>query len=75
MDLGESSSKKPATMTTIAMANTPSRQKEKRKQQSWEEGGVEVIDLCSSSDDDDSLAKVSSTPKPCTIYALLSPET
>ncbi|KAJ8587300.1 hypothetical protein M405DRAFT_313660 [Rhizopogon salebrosus TDB-379] len=51
MDLRGSPSKKPATTSTIAMANVPSRQKEKRKQQCLEEEGVEVIDLCSSDDD------------------------
>ena len=53
------------------MANAPSRQKEKRKQQSL--GDVQVIDLCSS--DDDNQAKVSVTAEPCTVYALAFLET
>jgi hypothetical protein len=70
MDLRGSPSKKPATTSTIAMANVPSRQKEKRKQQYLKEEGVEVIDLCSS--DDDTQAKVSFIPKPsCTVYVLV----
>lgn len=60
MDISERPSKKPATTSTIAVVNTPSRQKDKRKQQSWEDEGMQVIDLCSS--DDDIQAKVSSTP-------------
>lgn len=73
MDLEECPSKRPATTSTIAMANAPSRQKEKRKQRSSEEEGMLVIDLCSS--DDDTQAKVSPTAEPCTVYALVFSET
>lgn len=55
--VGEPPLKKRATSSTIAVANAPSRQKEKRKQPSgWKE--PEVIDLSVCSSDDDVLAKV-----------------
>ncbi|KAG0709299.1 WD40-repeat-containing domain protein [Suillus ampliporus] len=49
---GEPPLKKRATSSTIAIANMPSRQQEKRKQPSGrKDGHAEVIDLCSSDDD------------------------
>jgi hypothetical protein len=55
--VGEPPLKKRATSSTIAVANAPSRQKEKRKQPSgWKE--PEIIDLSVCSSDDDILAKV-----------------
>lgn len=54
--VGEPPLKKRATSSTIAVANAPSRQKEKRKQPSgWKE--PEIIDLSVCSSDDDILAK------------------
>ncbi|KAG1769562.1 WD40-repeat-containing domain protein [Suillus placidus] len=54
--VGEPPLKKRATSSTIAIANAPSRQKEKRKQPSgWKE--PEIIDLSICSSDDDILAK------------------
>lgn len=54
--VGEPPLKKRATSSTIAIANTASRQKEKRKQPSgWKE--PEIIDLSICSSDDDILAK------------------
>jgi hypothetical protein len=55
--VGEPPLKKRATSSTIAIANAPSRQKEKRKQISgWRES--EIIDLSICSSDDDIFAKV-----------------
>lgn len=54
--VGEPPLKKRATSSTIAIANAPSRQKEKRKQISgWRES--EIIDLSICSSDDDIFAK------------------
>ncbi|KAG2042561.1 hypothetical protein BDR03DRAFT_564871 [Suillus americanus] len=54
--VGEPPLKKRATSSTIAIANVPSRQKEKRKQPSgWKE--PEIIDLSICSSDDDIFAK------------------
>lgn len=67
--VGEPPLKKRATSSTIAIANAPSRQKEKRKQPfGWKE--PEIIDLLICSSDDDIPVKV----RFCSISLLYFPD-